>query len=466
MDYISTRGEKKKLNFSDVLLSGLAKDGGLYIPKKWPKFLAKDIKRLKKKKYNDIAFEVSRKFIGNEINKKELKKIINNSLKKFSNKEIAKIRPLSNYEWLLELHYGPTLAFKDYALQIVGNLLDYTLKSKKKRITIIGATSGDTGAAAIDACKDKDTMEVFIFHPKGKISKVQRKLMTTVNSKNIHNIAINGDFDDCQKIIKKLFIDPDLKSKFNFTAINSINWARILFQTIYYFFSITKIKRNKNIIFSVPSGNFGNIYSGYVAKKIGLQFDKLIIATNSNDILSTFTNKGVIRLKSVKHTITPSMDIQLPSNLERFIFDLFKSKTKNVNKSLKNLFKNKRMDINKEKIKQIQKFFYAKSVSEKETIEMIKEIFIKNKVIIDPHTAVGIAAGRKLNKKKQPIVYISTAHPSKFPDIVKKSINQYPELPRNLIDLYKKKEKYKTIDLNYFKIKDYLLKQSDFISNV
>ena len=364
------------------------------------------------------------------------------------------------------MHYGPTLAFKDYALQIVGNLLDYTLKSKKKRITIIGATSGDTGAAAIDACKDKDTMEVFIFHPKGKISKVQRKLMTTVNSKNIHNIAINGDFDDCQKIIKRLFIDPDLKSKFNFTAINSINWARILFQTIYYFFSITKIKRNKNIIFSVPSGNFGNIYSGYVAKKIGLQFDKLIIATNSNDILSTFINKGVIRLKSVKHTITPSMDIQLPSNLERFIFDLFKSKTKNVNKNLKNLFKNKRMDINKEKIKQIQKFFYAKSVSEKETIEMIKEIFIKNKIIIDPHTAVGIAAGRKLNKKKQPIVYISTAHPSKFPDIVKKCINQYPELPRNLIDLYKRKEKYKTIDLNYFKIKDYLLKQSDFISNV
>ena len=351
-------------------------------------------------------------------------------------------------------------------MQFIGHLYDHHLINIEKKINVVVATSGDTGSAAIEAIRGKDKMNIFVLYPNNKISSIQRKLMTTVNSKNIHNIAINGDFDDCQKIIKKLFIDPDLKSKFNFTAINSINWARILFQTIYYFFSITKIKRNKNIIFSVPSGNFGNIYSGYVAKKIGLQFDKLIIATNSNDILSTFTNKGVIRLKSVKHTITPSMDIQLPSNLERFIFDLFKSKTKKVNKSLKNLFKNKRMDINKEKIKQIQKFFYAKSVSEKETIEMMKEIFIKNKIIIDPHTAVGIAAGRKLNKKKQPIVYISTAHPSKFPDIVKKCINQYPELPRNLIDLYKRKEKYKTIDLNYFKIKDYLLKQSDFISNV
>ena len=382
MEYISTRNSKKKFSFKDVFLNGLASDGGLYIPKKIPFYSLKELESLKELSYEQLAVKIILNFCSDEFNETEIKDLVNKSYKEFRVKNVVNIKKLENII-LLELFHGPTLAFKDIAMQVIGNMYEKILSDNNKVINIVVATSGDTGAAAISALKGRKNINIFVLHPHNKISKIQRKLMTTIKENNVYNLAIEGNFDDCQKLVKSMFIDQSFNNEINMSGVNSINWARILFQTIYYFFSVIKIKSNKNIIFSVPSGNFGNIYSGYVAKKIGLQFDKLIIATNSNDILSTFTNKGVIRLKSIKHTITPSMDIQLPSNLERFIFDLFKSKTKKVNKSLKNLFKNKRMDINKEKIKQIQKFFYAKSVSEKETIEMMKEIFIKNKIIID-----------------------------------------------------------------------------------
>ena len=402
MYYESTRNNKLKKKFSEVLLLGLAEDGGLFIPKKWPKVSKKELSKFKNMNYQQIAFYISKKFIENEINDKDLKKIIKKSFKNFSKKNIATYKNLGNNKWLLELFHGPTLAFKDYALQIVGNLFEHVLKKEKKKISIIGATSGDTGSAAIDACKNKSTMELFIFHPYKKVSNIQRRLMTTVKSENIHNIAIKGNFDDCQKIVKKLFVDEDLKNKFYFSAINSINWARILFQIIYYFYCVSKINvKNEKFIFSVPSGNFGNVYSGYVAKKIGLPIDKLIIATNENDVLSTFTNKGYIKLKSVKQTISPSMDIQLPSNLERFIYDLFGKNDKLVIDQLGKLYKNKRLLVNKNKIRQIQNHFKSSRVNEKNTLLIIQEFFYKNKIILDPHTAVGVAAVRKKEIKKQ-----------------------------------------------------------------
>ena len=290
-------------------------------------------------------------------------------------------------------------------------------------------------------------MELFIFHPYKKISNIQRRLMTTVKSKNIHNIAIRGNFDDCQKVVKKLFVDEDLKKKFSFSAINSINWGRILFQLIYYFYSVSKINKKKKYTFSVPSGNFGNVYSGYIAKKIGLPIDKLIIATNENDVLSTFTNKGYIKLKSVKQTISPSMDIQLPSNLERFIYDLFSKNNNLVKDYIKKLYKNKRIFINKNKIKQIQIYFKSSKVDEKETLLAIKEFFIKKKIIIDPHTAVGISAKRNLEIKNKPIK-------RKVP------------LPEKNKSLLKLKENYKIIDSSYNKIKNYLIQKSKFVKNV
>jgi threonine synthase len=465
--YESTRNNKLKKTFSEVLLLGLAEDGGLFIPKKWPKVSKKELSKFKNMNYQQIAFHISKKFIENEINNKDLKKIIRKSFKNFSEKKIANIKNLGDGKWLLELFYGPTLAFKDYALQVVGNLFEYVLKKEKKKITIIGATSGDTGSAAINACKNKRTMELFIFHPYKKVSNIQRRLMTTVKSNNIYNIAIKGNFDDCQKIVKKLFIDKDLKNKFYFSAINSINWARILFQLIYYFYSVSKINvKSKKIIFSVPSGNFGNVYSGYVAKKIGLPIDKLIIATNENDVLSTFTNNGYIKLKSVKQTISPSMDIQLPSNLERFIYDLFKKNNKLVKDQLEKLYKNKRIFINKNKIKQIQNYFKSSKVNEKNTLLEIKEFFFKKKIVIDPHTAVGIRAVRNLEIKNKPIIYVATAHASKFPETINKVIKKKILLPEKNKSLLKLKENFKIISLDYSKIKNYLIQKSKFVKNV
>ena len=467
MYYESTRNNKLKKTFSEVLLLGLAEDGGLFIPKKWPKVSKKELSKFENMNYQQIAFHISKKFIENEVNDKDLKKIIRKSFKNFSEKKIANIKNLGDGKWLLELFYGPTLAFKDYALQVVGNLFEYVLKKEKKKITIIGATSGDTGSAAINACKNKRTMELFIFHPYKKVSNIQRRLMTTVKSNNIYNIAIKGNFDDCQKIVKKLFIDKDLKNKFYFSAINSINWARILFQLIYYFYSVSKINvKSKKIIFSVPSGNFGNVYSGYVAKKIGLPIDKLIIATNENDVLSTFTNNGYIKLKSVKQTISPSMDIQLPSNLERFIYDLFKKNNKLVKDQLEKLYKNKRIFINKNKIKQIQNYFKSSKVNEKNTLLEIKEFFFKKKIVIDPHTAVGIRAVRNLEIKNKPIIYVATAHASKFPETINKVIKKKILLPEKNKSLLKLKENFKIISLDYNKIKNYLIQKSKFVKNV
>ena len=465
--YESTRNNKLKKKFNEVLLQGLADDGGLYIPKKWPKVSKKELSKFKNMNYQQIAFHISRKFIENEINDKDLKKIIGESFKNFSKKEVATYKNLGNNKWLLELFHGPTLAFKDYALQVVGNLQEHVLQKEKKKITIIGATSGDTGSAAINACKNKNTMELFIFHPYKKISNIQRRLMTTVKSKNIHNIAIRGNFDDCQKVVKKLFVDEDLKKKFSFSAINSINWGRILFQLIYYFYSVSKINvKNQKFIFSVPSGNFGNVYSGYVAKKIGLPVYKLIIATNENDVLSTFTNNGYIKLKSVKQTISPSMDIQLPSNLERFIYDLYRKNNKLVKEQLKKLYKNKKIFIKKNKVKQIQNHFISHRVNQKDTRLMMKEFFFKKDIILDPHTAVGVVAERAKEIKNKPVIYISTAHPAKFPEIIAKVIKKKVFLPKQYKSLEKLKENYKIINLNYKKVKDYLIKKSKFIKNV
>ena len=467
MHYESTRNNKIKKTFSEVLLLGLAEDGGLFVPKKWPKISKNEIYKFKTMSYQQIAFHVSKKFINGEIDDKNLKKIIKKSFKSFSKKEIAYPKKFDENKWLLELYHGPTLAFKDYALQVVGNLFQYVLKREKKKITIIGATSGDTGSAAIDACKNKNTMELFVFHPYKKISNIQRRLMTTVKSKNIYNIAIKGNFDDCQKIVKKLFVDVDLKKKFSFSAINSINWARILFQIIYYFYSVSKIKsKNKKFIFSVPSGNFGNVYSGYVAKKIGLPIDKLIIGTNKNDVLSTFTNKGFIKLKNVKQTISPSMDIQLPSNLERYMYDLFSKNNDLVKIKLNELNKNKKVFIDKNKIKEIQNYFKSSKVSEKDTLKTIKVFFNKYDIILDPHTAIGIAADKDKKLSNRSVVYISTAHPSKFSETIKKVIKRKVNLPTKHKDLLKFKENYKILNLNYKKIKNYLINKSKFVKNV
>ena len=321
MEYKSTRNSQKKFSFKDVFLKGLAPDGGLFVPEKILSFTSQELKKFKNLSYEELAVKIILKFCYNEFNEKEVKDLVRSSYKNFRVKDVVTIKKLGEIN-LLELFHGPTLAFKDIAMQVIGNMYEKILKKNNLKVSIDVATSGDTGAAAISAIRDRKNMKIFVLHPDNKISEVQRKFMTTVNSSNVFNIALAGNFDECQKFVKLMFADKEFNNSINMTGVNSINWSRIVFQIVYYFFSYFKIARDdEKINYSVPTGNFGDIYAGYVAKKMGLPINKLIIATNSNDILKRVINTGVYKPLKVEHTVSPSMDIQIASNFERLVFD-------------------------------------------------------------------------------------------------------------------------------------------------
>jgi len=322
MQYISTRNTTKTFSFKDVFLNGLASDGGLYVPKQIPSYSILDLEKLKNLSYRELAVRIILDFCADEFSESEIKDLIKKSYKNFRVQDVVTINKTGNIN-LLELFHGPTLAFKDIAMQVIGNMYENILEKDKLKVNVVVATSGDTGAAAIAAIKDRKNMKIFVLHPENKISEVQRKFMTTVNSSNVFNIALGGNFDDCQKFVKSMFADKNFRSSINMSGVNSINWARIIFQIVYYFFSHFKIaKLNEKINFSVPTGNFGDIYAGYVAKKMGLPINKLVIATNKNDILKRVVNTGHYKPVKVEHTVSPSMDIQIASNFERLIFDV------------------------------------------------------------------------------------------------------------------------------------------------
>jgi len=456
MEYISTRNKKKKFTFKDVFLKGLAPDGGLFVPKKILPFTNKKLKILENLSYNDMAQKIIMFFCNEEFQDNEVKEIINNSYKKFRTKNIVKIKKIDELN-LLELFHGPTLAFKDIAMQIIGNMYEKILKKNNLKVNIVVATSGDTGAAAINAIKNRNNIKIFVLHPKNKISDVQRKFMTTVKAKNVFNIALDDNFDECQKFVKLMFEDKKFNRLINMSGVNSINWARIVVQIVYYFFSYFKVAKNgEKVNFFVPTGNFGDIYAGYVAKKMGLPINKLIIATNSNDILKRVLKTGVYKPSKVKHTISPSMDIQIASNFERLIFDILSqdsSKTLNLMKKLK---KKGRFKISKKEIKKISKNFYSVSLSDKETKSVIKKFYKDFKILIDPHTAIAVGAVKKVRLNGKNII-LSTAHPAKFSNTVKKETGKKPKLPDSLKGILAKKEKYETLPSNLKKIKKYIL---------
>jgi threonine synthase len=322
MNYISTRNNKKNFSFTDVFLKGLADDGGLFVPKKIPSYSLKDFETLKNLNYRELTENIILKFCGDEFDKNEIKEIVKNSYKSFRAKNVVEIKKLGKLH-LLELFHGPTLAFKDIAMQVIGNMYEKILKKLNLKINIIVATSGDTGAAAISAIKERNNIKIFVLHPENKVSKVQRKFMTTTNSDNVYNIALDGNFDECQEFVKNMFADKNFSNLINMSGVNSINWARIVVQVVYYFFSYFKTATaGEKINFVVPTGNFGDIYAGYVAKKMGLPINKLVIATNNNDILRRVINTGIYKPSKVEHTVSPSMDIQVASNFERLIFDV------------------------------------------------------------------------------------------------------------------------------------------------
>ena len=453
MNYISTRNNSKKVSFEHVFLKGLSEEGGLFIPEKLKKFNYKELNELSNLDYRNLAFNIVKLFTGDFISKLDLINLINKSYTNFRDENVVKINKINN-NYLLELYHGPTLAFKDIAMQLIGNFYEYYLEKKSKKINIIVATSGDTGAAAIDAIKGKKNINIFVLHPHNKISSVQRKLMTTSDENNVFNLAINGNFDDCQNLVKLMFSDISFANSINMSGVNSINWARIVAQTVYYFYSYFQIGKQK-ISFSVPTGNFGDVYAGYVAKQMGLPIGKFIVATNQNDILHRAISNGDYRFNKVEETISPSMDIQVASNFERLLYDLYdknSEKVKNIMKRIKdNSFK-----IENDILKNLQNDFTSERLSETEIINTIKSHYEKNKIIIDPHTAIGIGAVEKLNLSD--VVILATAHPCKFPVAIDRAISKTEKLPESLEYVYDKNEKFEVISNDLAKVKDFIVK--------
>jgi len=454
MNYISTRNKTLNYNFSNIFLRGLAPDGGLFIPNEIKKFSENELNELSKLNYIDLGVEIISEFCIPVLNKSQIKLILDEAYSSFDTKNIVEIKKIDNIN-LLELYHGPTLAFKDIAMQVIG-LMYEALNLNKKKINIIVATSGDTGSAAIAALKEKKNINLFVLHPHKKISNIQRKIMTTCDSSNIYNIAVKGNFDDCQKIVKQMFSDEEFREKINMSGVNSINWARIICQIVYYFYAYFQISSKLN--FSVPTGNFGDVYAGYIAKKMGLPIEKLIVATNENDILCRVINTGEYRPSEVKPSLSPSMDIQIASNFERLLFDLLKSDDQKVLKSMKNLNDNGFFKLEKDELKKIRENFSAEKISDADTLRIIKDFFMNYGFILDPHTATAVGASYKVKNKSKTIV-LGTAHPFKFLETIKLAIGKNVDPPKQFSDLSKKIEKFEIIDNKLEDIKRYIMEK-------
>ena len=452
MKYVSTRDNSKEYNFEQVFIKGLADDGGLYVPISLKKYSTDELHKLKNLNYNELSTEIINLFSSDFISKEELSSLINKSYSTFREKDVVKLSNVGEIK-LLELFHGPTLAFKDIAMQFIGNLYEYYLNNNNKKINIVVATSGDTGAAAIDAIKGKSNLNIFVLHPNNKISSVQRKIMTTVEEKNVFNIAIDGNFDDCQNIVKQMFSDLEFSKSINMSGVNSINWARIIAQSVYYFYSYFKLNTDKSVSFSVPTGNFGDVFAGYLSKKMGLPIDKLIVATNENDILHRAISKGDYVSREVKETLSPSMDIQLASNFERLIYYINNSDCE-ITADIMKKIKQNTYQIDKQSLETIQKDFLSESCNEEETLSIIKNVYEENNMILDPHTAVGVGAIKKLSLDD--CVVLSTAHPCKFPEATNNAINIHEKLPEKLQYVLDKNENFQVLKNNLEEVKNFI----------
>ncbi len=447
MKYISTRGNAPALNFEEVLLTGLASDGGLYVPEILPSYTKSEIASWRGLNYTELAFKIIQPFIDGCIPEQDLKEIIKDTYSGFSHQAIAPLTQLNHNEWILELYHGPTLAFKDFALQLLGRLLDYVLKRRHQRVAILGATSGDTGSAAIEGCRRCENVDIYILHPHNRVSDVQRKQMTTVLGDNIHNIAIEGNFDDCQQILKDCFNDQSfLNGERSLVAVNSINWARIMAQIVYYFSAALSVGGpDREVSFSVPTGNFGDIFAGYLAKKMGLPVRQLIVATNENDILHRCISQNDYSKHPLAHTLSPSMDIMASSNFERLLFDLYDGDGQKI-ANLMSQLNDKNVALDENVWKLVGKHFNSYSVNDELTCKTIADVYAESEKLIDPHTAIGVRAARECNINPDiPMITMSTAHPVKFPEAIIKAGCEQPSLPHHMADLFERKERYQVL---------------------
>jgi threonine synthase len=443
MRFVSTRGEAPALGFSDAVLSGLATDGGLYLPETWPQLSAADIAAFAGKPYAEVAFAVISRFVDGEIPADRLRAIIDAAYATFRHPSVTPLVELAPGRFVLELFHGPTLAFKDVAMQFLSRVMDHILGERQARATIVGATSGDTGSAAIEAFRGRDTTDIFILHPNGRTSEVQRRQMTTVLDANIHNIALEGTFDDCQSIVKGLFRTARFREELHLSGVNSINWGRIVAQIVYYFTAAVSLGAPyRPVTFVVPTGNFGDIFAGYAARRMGLPIANLVIATNSNDILARTLETGTYETGGVVPTISPSMDIQVSSNFERLLFEALGRDSAGLKRLMNGLQQAGHFTIPPTAIAAIREGFAAGRADEAATSATIAGTFREAGYLLDPHTAVGVAVSNGLELGGAPVVTLATAHPAKFPAAVKAATGIEPPLPPWLSDLYDRPERY------------------------
>ena len=459
MLYKSTRGQSPEVSFSEVLLGGLAPDGGLYMPTSIPKFSIEEINDFKDLQFHELATEILFPFVEGDIDKEVFSDLVRETYKVFEVDDVVEIVELEKNRQILELFHGPTLAFKDVAMQLLGSLLDHFAKEQGKKIAVLGATSGDTGAAAISACSRHSNVKVFILYPHNKVTDIQRRQMTTSGSGNVYPLAIESDFDGCQSLVKKIFLDKDFHiDSTRFIAANSINWARCMTQSVYFFWAYLKLRnKDKDLIFSVPSGNFGHAYAGWTAKEMGLPIKKLLIATNSNDVLHKLFSENNYEKSSVDQTLAPSMDISVASNFERLLYNLHDNNSE-VLSSIMAQFPEKPISIPKEKWDSVVKFFSSDRCSDQGIKEQIRNTYEESNYLLDPHTATGVRASNNLESKDELVVTMATAHPAKFGEAIDGAIPGHDlNIPKRLNIVFDKEESYEVLSEDYEEVKQLIL---------
>ncbi|WP_288130347.1 threonine synthase [Microbulbifer sp.] len=458
MKFISTRGRAPSLSFADTVLTGLASDGGLYVPESLPTFSREEIADMAGLDYQELAFRIMWPFVAEDLSEEEMRGAIARAYANFRHKAIAPLVQTDHNEWVMELFQGPTLAFKDFALQFLGQLFDLLLKKRGEKVVVLGATSGDTGSAAIEGCRHCDNIDIFILHPHNRVSEVQRKQMTTVLSDNVYNIALEGNFDDCQNMVKASFADQSfLPDGRRLVAVNSINWARIMAQIVYYFHAALSLGGpHRPVNFSVPTGNFGDIFAGYLARGMGLPINQLVIATNANDILHRCISANDHSPKPLVHSLSPSMDIMVSSNFERLLFDLYGRDGAAVAELLAD--RSAPLKLDDKVLEKARNLFASERVDDERTVEVIREVFESTEYLLDPHTAIGLEAARRARKSKaEPMVCLATAHPAKFSEAVDKALpgTEVP-LPHHMQDLMQREERLQVLDNDLSAVHDFI----------
>jgi threonine synthase len=458
MEYISTRGRAPTLDFEGATLAGLASDGGLYVPREWPRFSPDEIEAMRGLPYAHLAARVMQPFVGDSLTPERLCALCEEAYGRFAQAAVTPLVQLDERQWLLELFHGPTLAFKDVALQLLGLLFEEFLGRSGGHLTIVGATSGDTGSAAIDAVAGRAGVEIFMLHPKGRVSDVQRRQMTTVRAPNVHNIAIDGSFDDAQAMVKRMFGDPEVTGQFHIGAVNSINWARLMAQVVYYFAAALQLGApQRRVAFSVPTGNFGDVFAGFVAHQVGLPIERLIVATNVNDILHRALADGDYSAAAVTPTAAPSMDIQVSSNFERLLFDAGGRDGGSLAAQMRGFETNKTMRLTNAQREALSALFSSARAEPEDMSAAMRWAREEGFQLIDPHTAIGLHAARSIDLPMgTPIVTLATAHPAKFPDAVERATGQRPQLPARIGDLFAREERYDELPGDYDKVRAYV----------